>query len=1634
MLHHRIRSFLTATRFCAFLRPKLLRSISLILIFNLLALAMPGAPEWSVVKVKETAQDVRYAYLSSSFSTSGWTNSILAFISGERKSARISRIEILPADITLTQGETVNLAATAYSNDVVVPAVLYRWTQVAEGQEVRGFPNGAFKATRPGRYIVTATGNGVQGQTTVTVYPNEGYGIQKKLQQNDSERTERDREIIQRLIQEGVITSRNVSSKNGYSVESESQRSLADAQRREAVLRRQEELRQRNPDPFQQSLSRSDDVQNSADDDVAPVSPGRGGPRVIDEVVSVPPVANVPAKRLMDVVGWDDTNWWTADDPVNFVGNPPGSAPNSGASNGNFRLSAPVLSLSGRGLDVNLALTYNSRLWSKSGTRMTYDADDGFPAPGWNIGFGKMVYTGANGGCMLVTPDGTRRSYSGSNTTYSAGSYYYHYFDGYSTDSSLINYGCLYTSATWGTYFGGSAILPNGTRIEYGSPTADYKQVYPTKITDAQGNFITITYVNNRGPRINTITDTLGRVVTFNYDSSNRLINITGPGYNNTTRTFVRLTYAQKTLSYAFASGYTTSTPSNTPHLIDAIYYPETNTGYWFGDNDSYSSYGMIAKVQSQRGMSWSGSSGTQGTITDGTVNREEAYNFTMTANNTLTDAPGYTLHTETWDRMDTDPAETEYDVTTSSGTQVITVTRPDGSKSKQSSHMNPSNWNDGMFFQNEILSPSDDVLSKTKIFLAQGSYGTSRPTKIETTDELGQMTKTEFTYGTNYNQVTAQKEFDYSGTLYRESRYTYENNAAYTNRHIFNLVKTAERYDASNNRLSRIEYQYDNNAVVNGTTNHGLVAAENVVQHDFTSDPYTTETIYIEGYCNQWEYEYPECDDWTQWVYVGEWPYMEIYCPDHRTCVDWVDGSYDSAYNPMSLFRGNVTKVTTYADAATPSGAISYNFTYDITGNQITAATSCCQETSFSYSTSTQFSKPDTVTKGAADPQSPLRMTVSATYDFNTGAVKTSTNTNGRTTTIAYDAVARPILVTAPTGAKTTMAYDDANWKPTRTMQNSDNSVVSKTRTEIDGRGQPVVSGYFVDATNLNNTAIKYDEMGRKKKISMPYASSGSPVYWTEYTYDHLSRVTQVTAPDGSTSKTFYNEDPGNVDRPDSASSDDGQTVRSQDAWGRERWARTDAFGRLVEVVEPNPAGNGSVEASGSLKTSYSYNESDELIGTAQGSQTRYFAYDSLGRLTRQKLAEQTATINDAGIYVGSGGIGATWSDAFVYDSRSNIIQRTDARGVKTNFSYEISSNLDPLNRLQGVSYDASTADTTHTINTAPAVSLEYMTTGDKTRVKKVITSGIAIEENAYDVEGRITDYTLTFASRTNYPMVTSYQYDTVGRLAEIRYPKQYGMIGDPRKLIGPAYDYASRLVELFAGDVELSDISYNTMGQVTQLKVTEGTHEIVEEYGYDAQTGLLTSQYVYQTGFFREIMSLEYGYSRGNSAGTLNGKTGQLTQMTNHLDRNKDRVYEHDALGRLVKAKGGLAAGATSVTANWIQEYAYDRYGNKTGTTKTGVDKYNNAVSLDGLPSVSYSAASNRINATGWEYDLSGNLIRGQNENGIWQKFEYDAAGRLVKIKDDSDNVIETHTYGADRSRLITETSAQRTYYEVV
>jgi RHS repeat-associated protein len=86
---------------------------------------------------------------------------------------------------------------------------------------------------------------------------------------------------------------------------------------------------------------------------------------------------------------------------------------------------------------------------------------------------------------------------------------------------------------------------------------------------------------------------------------------------------------------------------------------------------------------------------------------------------------------------------------------------------------------------------------------------------------------------------------------------------------------------------------------------------------------------------------------------------------------------------------------------------------------------------------------------------------------------------------------------------------------------------------------------------------------------------------------------------------------------------------------------------------------------------------------------------------------------------------------------------------------------------------------------------------------------------------------------------------------------------------------------------------------------------------------------------------------------------------------------------------------------------------------------------VAADGWGSLSYDSATNRIVVSGWSYDAAGNQTRVQNGAG-WQRFQYDAANRLVRVKaDDNVTVLASYTYGPTNKRLVCEEGGVRTYY---
>jgi len=1652
---------------------------SILVAVSLMSASTPAAPKTIIALAEQSRVSFAFWYHSSGLAKAiqgrGAPNPRAQERQADRD-AKVSRLEIHPSNVSVDLAERVRFVAVGYDGaGNAVGGVNVRWTAqgATAGQRARISRQGEFHPVAPGVFTVTAQAAGKSAQTTVTVRP----GSRPNLN----------------LPPTGT---RQVSSRDVPTVRVGSNKQQQNAEKGSA---------KRSQRPAKAELAKRSHALKAASSIAPEPMPQSGGG------------------------SWDSTNYWSADDPGNRVGDPPGTTPDGGSGSGNFQFAAPIYSAPGRGINISLGLAYNSRVWNKANTQMSYDNDRGWPAPGFNLGFGKLLGMTINSGCMLVDPDGTRHSYSGNITFYSWGTYGVMH----TTDGSFIDY--TYWTGTNGVITWAQAKLPNGTVINYGAYSQAGGGVFPTSIEDANGNFIYITYVNNAGPRIQTVTDTLGRVINFHYDPNNLLTAVTAPGLDGGTRTLVRLHYRQLTLSYGFSwpEIQTTAVSNPAPWVVDAIYYPGTGTGYWL--YDSYSSYGMLASVIEQRDMIFPPTTplNEMGTVTQGSVTRREEYNYPMTPNYSLTDAPTYTTMTERWtpDGGTTlSEAVTGYEVYENANPRTTTITLPNGTKSKRYSYYAPGQWNDGLIYEDRTFTTDENnPLQKSTSSWQQGAYDSPRPTQVQKTDERGQTTTAQFIYGAVYNQVTEVRDLGYSGELLRSTRTTYQNSANYTGtcysygcygRHIFNLPLSVEIYDGNNNRQTRTEYQYDGQP---------LTAAPNVVMHNQASNPHAE----AEGFCH-WETDWndPDCNG-------------SCWEPGWNNCDGQCNQIYICPYDASTDFRGNMTQVTSYADALNLTDAVTETRRYDVTGNLVKTSSACCEQTTFSYSLDYQYAYPQSQTRGSAtDPYA--QVTTSATYDFNTGLTRYARDANNRESETKYDsATLRVVRSISPTGAHTDYEYSDSSMSVTqRTFLEAHPNDATKADENVkylNGRGQVRQEKALGANSVWDFVDTVYGNMGQVLKQSRPYRS-GDALRWTETAYDVLGRPTTATAPDGSITQTSYNE----PSRPDVASTAPGETTRVQDAWGRERWGRTDASGRLVEVVEPVFWGNGSVSAG--MQTTYTYNTLGNLItinsmaGT-QIQQTRSFKYDSLGRLTAQKLAEVSATLNDAGTYVGVGGPGAQWGEVFTYDNRSNLTSRTEARGVRTVYTY----NNDPLNRLQSVAWDTSGfGDTSNPILPAATVNYSYRTKSsgaqllDITQLASVTTAGVSTESYGFDPEGRISSKTLTLTSRPGYDFATDYMYDALDRVTDVLYPKQWGNGQQPRKMVHHDYDVASRLSSLtYGGQTQASNLVYNAASQTTSLSVGTGTNQVNEAYGYHAQTGLLENQTITRNG--STLLNLSYDYVGANGK-----RTGQLTKITNNLDPNKNRGYQYDALGRLITATGGPSNNVT-----WAQRYEYDRYGNRNnvysyvledyvknfyqsalnrqpnstelnqwltslraaylqgqwefhaemrdlgstlftsseylGRNRThsefvydlykaflyrepdqdgyaywvsmvpvnGRDNVRLAfevapefytkvfgtspyappagvtIPLDGLQGIGYDQATNRIANTGWNYDAAGNQTRVQTSESAWQRYQYDAANRLVRVKDDNQTVIASYTYGHDNQRLIYEEAGTRIYY---
>ncbi|MGB7925095.1 MAG: RHS repeat-associated core domain-containing protein [Pyrinomonadaceae bacterium] len=1196
--------------------------------------------------------------------------------------------------------------------------------------------------------------------------------------------------------------------------------------------------------------------------------------------------------------------------PANMVGAPPGktmpAASTAAAATGgrempgssNFSFGVPLVSLPGRGIDVSAGLIYNSRLWNRSTqsnerTRLTYNVDSSWPAPGFRLGYGQLETQGTDN-LTLIDPDGTRhemRKIPPANES----TYVYE-----STDGTFIRYSAVTETVTY----------TDGTRVQYdvGGTGSIF---YPTRITDRHGNYITISYAERFQPQIKSIQDTVGRFIRFYY-TNNELTSITAPTYRNQLvdgsreRTVVRFYYTNLSVSGSFASSVDVTGPSSAQRLIQHIYFPNTQSGYAY----DYSTYGMIYRIRQLRGMTANTSAVTQ----EGALAATTTYDYQGAPGGQpvpaggLIDAPLYKRRTDDWAGRTGSTPDPFYLFSMNEENRTVTVTAPDQTVSEMKSIKAPGQWNDGLVESTTIRNGSN-ILAKTAIsWEHDGNFRNPRPTRVEVTNDGNQTRATLYTVYDEFNNVKEVRELNFSapgtdGAELRRTVTSYLTNNLYLNRRLVSLPASIETYavgGASTTLVSKVDYDYDTDSRAS------LPAYTDIKMHEAKYNP-----------------AFP--------------------------------ASFDA-----TIRSGDLTIITAYPDVSSLNDETKKIVTrqfYDIAGNVVKAKLSCCQYKTFNYSVDNQYAYLMSETRGSGSTQ----LTTTGSYDKYTGVTLAETDENGQTTSMEYEAqTLRLSNIKRPDGGYTINTYDDrlyAEPDPEHTHSmvvtrtgpaDSDGGDVTSYQY-FDGRG--ALTRAFVDnsAQGYITTDIAHDKMGRVEKVSnsyeTPYANrSTQPINptskWTRRAYDSLGRVTAVTLADGNLAT---NE---NVIR----TTYSGVMTTVIDPAGKSRRQITDALGRIVRLDEPDATGSlGPVDAPVQA-TYYWHDLLDNVVqikqgatlqgGNIVGGQTRYFMYDALSRLIRERQVEEEtpAPHNLTDPLTGN----SAWSARYEYNDNEHglLTDSYDARLIHTHFDYDPT-----FHRLTNINYSGGvTTNPDELLGATPNVTYNYGNDAaafNKGRLIKVETAAITTtapgtpttaQEYSYDSMGRTNAQRQTVGSNS---YMLAYSFNKLGQLRSQTYPSG--------RVVSYGFKHGAHLDTVRdSSRTYLTNMTYSATGRLESETIGNDLVALTRSFGYN----------------IRQQLS-RISLTKGNTTlQRYDYKYGIINESTGEVDENRNN-------GQIARIEGFIGGGVSNPAKQWQQRMAYDSLGR---LAKVAEHRGDNA-------SLTYKANYN--------YDVFGNRYQYQSQN---------------------------------------------------
>jgi RHS repeat-associated protein len=880
--------------------------------------------------------------------------------------------------------------------------------------------------------------------------------------------------------------------------------------------------------------------------------------------------------------------------------------------------------------------------------------------------------------------------------------------------------------------------------------------------------------------------------------------------------------------------------------------------------------------------------------------------------------------------------------------------------------------------------------------------------------------------------------------------------------------------YDSSNNLLRTVSKAYTGEAdlVNNAVANVRLISTTTKLENEQASqtqtdyETFTYPCVDAGGACTGTatrlnptetrEYDYGASGPGallrrTDYAYLhtGNENYINLNIVDKPTTITIYDGSgnmaaetvneydnyshtgqtmqpsnaiqHDPGYGTSFITRGNLTAVSKWRN--TDGALLMTTKQFDDAGNVLSEIDPGSHKTSYSFADSwagsacvpsgTTAAFPTVVTNAKGQ-------SVSTTYYACNGAVGTTTDLNGKTTTNTYDTFDRPLTISFPVGggSKTFCYSDDPNGScySASSLYSTETDAISGstsmlTTTLYDSLSRVQETQLTLDSGGKDYIDTFYDGDGRAYQKTNPYLA-GDTKYTTTMSYDGIGRVSSVLEADGSSVSTTYS----------------GNTTTITDEAGHKRKTQTDALGRLNYVWE-DPAGL-------NYETDYQYNVLGDLLQVMQKGgdsnsadwRIRSFTYNSLGQLlcsANPEISSPLAAVATCPVIDNGSYIAGTTRYNYNNDDEltSKIAPLPNQQGTST---VTMTYSHDVLHRSTGTTYSDTTPSVAYTYDNDPVTGCTAppLTATDLLGHMEAMCDASGATAWSYDAMGRTVAEARTIAGITNQ---IGYSYYLNGAVNTVTYP----LAGGTTPFVVTYHENAGGRIDTATGSDGVTYAQVNStfasgMPNVWQL----GSNiQLTDTYNSRLQPLATTAEQLSTTNtLFSRTYNFDLGTAdNGNLYGVQDGMDGL------GLNRpNGSVIYHYDTVNRITSATttGTDCTMMSGGTHDWASTYTVDAWGNLTAKTSTLCQgEAMTALTINNrnqLSSDSYDSAGEVIqqNSVGYTYDAEGRLISGSGMG-----YTYDGMGeRVEKVGSKlywkgvgSTALVETSQLGSSLSRYI-------------